>query len=67
MVAISLCFARGSNSTYSYPFWASGASCVFARKLHAMTWDILIHTTYFDQPEVADMIAAHITARAREA
>lgn len=33
----------------------------------AMTWDSLIHTTYFDQPEVADMIAAHIAARAREA
>ncbi len=26
----------------------------------AMTWDSLIHTTYFDQPEVADMIAVHI-------
>src|SRR5262249_1631055 len=31
----------------------------------AMTWDSLIHTTYFDQPEVADMIAAHIAANAR--
>jgi hypothetical protein len=26
----------------------------------AMTWDSLIHTTYFDQPEVAGMIAGHI-------
>jgi len=26
----------------------------------AMTWDSLIHTTYFDQPEVADMIGDHI-------
>ena len=31
----------------------------------AMTWDSLIHTTYFDQPEVGDMIAAHIAAQAR--
>ncbi|MBY0565293.1 MAG: hypothetical protein K2P58_14060 [Hyphomonadaceae bacterium] len=30
----------------------------------AMTWDSLIHTTYFDQPEVVDLIAAHIVARA---
>ncbi len=33
----------------------------------AMTWDSLIHTTYFDQPEVVDIIAAHIAARAKEA
>ena len=26
----------------------------------AMTWDSLIHTTYFDQPEVADMIGDYI-------
>jgi hypothetical protein len=31
----------------------------------AMTWDSLIHTTYFDQPEVADMIAGHIAESAR--
>jgi hypothetical protein len=31
----------------------------------AMTWDSLIHTTYFDQPEVADMIAVHIIESAR--
>lgn len=31
----------------------------------AMTWDSLIHTTYFDQPEVAEMIAAHIAGKAR--
>jgi hypothetical protein len=30
----------------------------------AMTWDSLIHTTYFDQPEVADLVAAYITAKA---
>ena len=28
----------------------------------AMTWDSLIHTTYFDQPEMAVMIADNITA-----
>ena len=31
----------------------------------AMTWDSLIHTTYFDQPEVAELIAAHIVGKAR--
>ena len=31
----------------------------------AMTWDSLIHTTYFDQPEVADMIAEHIAESIR--
>ncbi len=31
----------------------------------AMTWDSLIHTTYFDQPEVAEMIAAHIVGKAQ--
>lgn len=33
----------------------------------AMTWDSLIHTTYFDQPEVADLIAMHIAASAKQA
>jgi len=32
----------------------------------AMTWDSLIHTTYFDQPEVAAAIAAHIARTVRE-
>jgi hypothetical protein len=31
----------------------------------AMTWDSLIHTTYFDQAEVADMIAGHIAESVR--
>jgi hypothetical protein len=31
----------------------------------AMTWDSLIHTTYFEQPEVADLIAAHIVERSK--
>jgi len=30
-----------------------------------MTWDSLIHTTYFDQPEVADAIAGYITAKVK--
>jgi hypothetical protein len=32
----------------------------------AMTWDSLIHTTYFDQPEVAVAIADHIARAVRE-
>jgi hypothetical protein len=31
-----------------------------------MTWDSLVHTTYFDHDEIADMIAEHI-ARAKSA
>jgi hypothetical protein len=32
----------------------------------AMTWDSLIHTTYFDQSELARMIANHIVANTRD-
>ncbi len=32
----------------------------------AMTWNSLIHTTYFDQPEVAAAIADHIVRTVRE-
>jgi hypothetical protein len=32
----------------------------------AMTWDSLIHTTYFDQPEVAAAIGNHIARTVRE-
>jgi CTP:molybdopterin cytidylyltransferase MocA len=32
----------------------------------AMTWDSLIHTTYFDQPEVAVAVADHIARTVRE-
>ncbi len=32
----------------------------------AMTWDSLIHTTYFDQPEVAAAIADHIARTVKE-
>jgi hypothetical protein len=32
----------------------------------AMTWDSLIHTTYFDQPEVAVAIADHIARTVQE-
>lgn len=31
----------------------------------AMTWNSLIHTTYFDQPELAEMIARHIVEQTR--
>ncbi len=31
----------------------------------AMTWDSLVHTTYFDQPEVADTIGQYITAKVK--
>jgi hypothetical protein len=30
----------------------------------AMTWDSLIHTTYFEQTEIAEMIATYIAERA---
>jgi len=33
----------------------------------AMTWDSLIHTTYFDQPEVADLIGDYIANEAKKA
>jgi formylglycine-generating enzyme required for sulfatase activity len=33
----------------------------------AMSWQSLIHTTYFDQPEIADLIAEHIADEARSA
>jgi hypothetical protein len=33
----------------------------------AMTWDSLIHTTYFDQPEVAQVIGDYIARKAQEA
>lgn len=32
----------------------------------AMTWDSLIHTTYFDQPEVARAVGDHILSAVRE-
>jgi hypothetical protein len=32
----------------------------------AMTWNSLIHTTYFDQPEVAAVIAEHVVRTVRE-
>jgi hypothetical protein len=31
-----------------------------------MTWDSLVHTTYFDQPEVAAAIGDHIARTVRE-
>jgi hypothetical protein len=43
----------------------SNADAVNKLATDAMTWDSLIHTTYFDQPEVADMIAGHIAESVR--
>jgi len=31
----------------------------------AMTWDSLVHTTYFDQPEMAELIGDHIARAAK--
>ncbi len=33
----------------------------------AMTWDSLVHTTYFDQPEIADLIAERIAGEVKGA
>lgn len=50
---------------YRWPLLSAGAD---ARRAlteigqDAMTWDSLIHTTYFDQPELSEMIAAHLVA-----
>ncbi len=50
---------------YRWPILSAGAD---ARRAlteigqDAMTWDSLIHTTYFDQPELSEMIAAHVVA-----
>jgi hypothetical protein len=33
----------------------------------AMTWDSLIHTTYFDHPELADYVASYIIDSAKQA
>ncbi|HYD71545.1 MAG TPA: hypothetical protein VEF55_00295 [Candidatus Binatia bacterium] len=40
-------------------------SALEALATDAMTWDSLIHTTYFDQPEIVDMIADYIVAQER--
>jgi hypothetical protein len=44
-----------------------GSAALRNMAIDAMTWDSLIHTTYFDQPEVADMIADHIAEEAKRA
>lgn len=54
---------------YRWALFSVGGDCagsLTALTTDAMTWDSLIHTTYFDQPEVAEAIAAHIAAKARE-
>ncbi|MGE3930819.1 MAG: esterase/lipase family protein [Hyphomonadaceae bacterium] len=35
--------------------------------IDALTWDSLIHTIYFDQPEMADIIAEHVAETAQAA
>jgi hypothetical protein len=56
-------FEKYRSSLFSFGADASNAVIEMARD--AMTWDSLIHTTYFDQPEVAEMIAQQIVARER--
>lgn len=50
---------------YRWTLFTVGADSkadISAMATDAMTWDSLIHTTYFDQPEIAYMIARHIAA-----
>ena len=44
---------------------AKGDAAFHELATDAMTWNSLIHTTYFDQPEVAEMIARHIIEQTR--
>lgn len=44
---------------------ASGDAAFQDLATDAMTWNSLIHTTYFDQPELAEMIARHIAEQTR--
>jgi hypothetical protein len=55
-------FDKYRNSLFSVGADASNAVVEIARD--SMTWDSLIHTTYFDQPEVLEMIAEAIAAEA---
>jgi hypothetical protein len=55
-------FDKYRNSLFSVGADASNAVVEIARD--SMTWDSLIHTTYFDQPEVAETIAEGIAAAA---
>lgn len=53
---------------YRWSLFTVGAdsnSPLTALATDAMTWNSLIHTSYFDQPEVADMIADHIAEAQR--
>jgi|CXWL01.1.fsa_nt_gi hypothetical protein len=56
-------FDKYRTSLFSIGADASNAAIELARD--SMTWDSLIHTTYFDQPELAEIIAAHILAAER--
>ncbi len=54
---------------YRWPLFSVDAqddgAAVLSLANDALTWDSLIHTTYFDQPEIADLIADHIAAEVR--
>jgi hypothetical protein len=43
---------------------ADASESVEQMSTDAMTWDSLIHTTYFEQTEIAEMIATYIAERA---
>jgi hypothetical protein len=41
---------------------ADNADAMREIAVDSMTWDSLVHTTYFDQPEITAMLADHIAA-----
>jgi hypothetical protein len=54
---------------YRWSLFAVGgdtSASLTALTTDAMTWDSLVHTTYFDQPEVAAAIGDHIIRTVRE-
>lgn len=55
---------------YRWSLFTVGAdtnASVTSLSTDAMTWDSLIHTTYFDQPEMADTIGDYIAQKAKGA
>lgn len=61
--ATRLLFSKYRTSLFSVG--ASDDNAVAELAQDAMTWDSLIHTTYFDQPELAEMIADRIAENVR--
>jgi hypothetical protein len=54
---------------YRWQLFTVGAdtnASVSALSTDAMTWDSLIHTTYFDQPETSDLIGDYIAAQEKK-